>query len=103
MDEQEMRNVLSAAVAQAREHWLIQQVWFLTPWGQWRRGAVEYIGETGAMLVLVDKHGRPCRMAGLLLHRMPAFFTWVSRKPAGGVLHFRARPERSGSSIYCLS
>ena len=59
MDEQEMRNVLSAAVAQAREHWLLQQVWFLTPWGQWRRGSVQYIGETGAMLVLVYKHGTP--------------------------------------------
>ena len=41
MDEQETRDMLSAAVAEAREHWLLQQVWFLTPWAQWRRGSVE--------------------------------------------------------------
>jgi hypothetical protein len=51
MDEQERRDMLSAAVAEAREQWLIKQVWFLTPWGQWRRDSVEYMGDTGATLV----------------------------------------------------
>jgi excisionase family DNA binding protein len=45
MDEQVVRDVLAAAVAEAREKWLIKQVWFLTPWGQWRRGSVQHIGE----------------------------------------------------------
>ena len=71
MDEQETRDVLSAAVAEARETWLIKQVWFLTPWGQWRRGAVEYIGETGAMLVLVYKRGTPGIKVWSHIERIP--------------------------------
>ncbi len=79
MDEQEVRDVLSAAVAEARERWLLQQVWFLTPWGQWRRGAVEYIGATGAMLVLVYKHGTPGIKVWSHIERIPDVLKLVSR------------------------
>ena len=79
MDEQEVRDVLSAAVAEARERWLLQQVWFLTPWGQWRRGAVEYIGATGAMLVLVYKHGTPGIKVWSHIERIPDVLRLVSR------------------------
>ena len=79
MDEQEVRDVLSAAVAEARERWLIQQVWFLTPWGQWRRGSVQYIGETGAMLVLVYKHGTPGIKVWSHIERIPEVLKLVNR------------------------
>ncbi len=79
MDEQEVRDVLSAAVAEARERWLIQQVWFLTSWGQWRRGAVQYIGETGAMLVLVYKHGTPGIKVWSHIERIPEVLKLVNR------------------------
>ena len=79
MDEQEVRDVLSATVAEARERWLLQQVWFLTPWGQWRRGAVQYIGETGAMLVLVYKHGTPGIKVWSHIERIPEVLKLVNR------------------------
>ncbi|MFL5625629.1 MAG: hypothetical protein ACJ788_08540 [Ktedonobacteraceae bacterium] len=79
MDEQEVREVLSAAVAVARERWLLQQVWFLTPWGQWRRGAVEYIGDTGAMLVLVYKHGTSGIKVWSHIERIPEVLKLVKR------------------------
>ncbi len=78
MDEQEVRDVLSAAVAEARERWLLQQVWFLTPWGQWRRGAVEYSGDTGAMLVLVYKHGTPGIKVWSHIERIPEVLKLVN-------------------------
>jgi len=78
MDEQEVRDVLSAAVAEARERWLLQQVWFLTPWGQWRRGSVQYIGETGAMLVLVYKHGTPGIKVWSHIERIPEVLKLVN-------------------------
>jgi len=78
MDEQEVRDVLSAAVAEARERWLIQQVWFLTPWGQWRRGSVQYIGGTGAMLVLVYKHGTPGIKVWSHIERIPEVLKLVN-------------------------
>ncbi len=79
MDEQEIRDVLSAAVTEAREHWLIKQVWFLTPWGQWRRGSVQYIGDTGAMLVLVYKHGTPGIKVWSHIERIPEVLKLVNR------------------------
>jgi len=79
MDEQEVRDVLSAAVAEARERWLLQQVWFLTPWGQWRRGSVQYIGEAGAMLVLVYKHGTPGIKVWSHIERIPEVLKLVNR------------------------
>ena len=79
MDEQEVRDVLSAAVAEARECWLLQQVWFLTPWGQWRRGSVQYIGETEAMLVLVYKHGTPGIKVWSHIERIPEVLKLVNR------------------------
>jgi hypothetical protein len=79
MEEQEVRDVLSAAVAEARERWLLQQVWFLTPWGQWRRGSVQYIGETGAMLVLAYKHGTPGIKVWSHIERIPDVLKLVNR------------------------
>ncbi|MFL5588069.1 MAG: hypothetical protein ACJ8DI_10490 [Ktedonobacteraceae bacterium] len=79
MDEQEIRDVLLAAVSEAREHWLLQQVWFLTPWGQWRRGSVQYIGDTGAMLVLVYKHGTPGIKVWSHIERIPNVLKLVNR------------------------
>ena len=79
MDEQVRRGFLSAAVTQAREQWLIKQVWFLTPWGQWRRGSVQYIGDTGAMLVLVYKHGTPGIKVWSHIERIPDVLRLVSR------------------------
>ncbi len=79
MDEQEFRDVLLAAAAEAREQWLLQQVWFLTPWGQWRRGAVQYIGDTGAMLVLVYKHGTPGIKVWSHIERIPEVLKLVNK------------------------
>ena len=79
MDEQEFRDVLLAAAAEAREQWLLQQVWFLTPCGQWRRGAVQYIGDTGAMLVLVYKHGTPGIKVWSRIERIPDVLKVVNR------------------------
>lgn len=40
-------------VQQAREVWEGKQVRMLTPWGQWRRGKVQHIYNTGAVRVVV--------------------------------------------------
>ncbi len=59
MEERQVDDLLLSLVQEARQKWLIKQAWFLTPWAQWRRGSVQYIGDDGLMLVLVYKRGTP--------------------------------------------
>jgi hypothetical protein len=79
MGEQKLHDALAAAIEEAREKWLIKQVWFLTPWGQWRRGSVQHIGETGAMLVLVYKSGTPGIKVWSHIERIPDVLRLVER------------------------
>ncbi len=44
-------------VQRAREAWEGQQVWFLTPWDQWRRGKVQHVYTSGAVRVVVYQKG----------------------------------------------
>ncbi len=44
-------------VQQVREMWEGQHVWFLTPWGQWRRGKVQQVYTSGAVRVVVYQKG----------------------------------------------
>ena len=44
-------------VQRAREAWEGQQVWFLTPWGQWRRGKVQHVYTSGTVRVVIYQKG----------------------------------------------
>ena len=79
MEERQVDDLLLSLVQEARQKWLIKQAWFLTPWGQWRRGSVQYIGDTGAMLVLVYKHGTPGIKVWSHIERIPDVLKLVSR------------------------
>jgi hypothetical protein len=44
-------------VQEARDEWEGKQVQFLTPWGQWRRGKVQHVYNSGMVRVLVYQKG----------------------------------------------
>lgn len=44
-------------VQRARDEWENRQIWFLTPWGQWRRGKVQHVYNSGAVRVIVYQKG----------------------------------------------
>ncbi len=68
-----------AGVVEAREHWLKQQVWCLTPWGQWRRGKVIYIGNDGHVAVIIYQKGTPGIGVGFSVDQIPLVLKLVEK------------------------
>lgn len=50
---------VAPGVEEARARWVGKEVWCLTPWGQWRRGKVEYITNVGSVRVVIYQKGTP--------------------------------------------
>ena len=48
---------VAPGVVEARQQWVGKQVWCLMPWGQWRRGKVQDIGNDGLVAVIVYQKG----------------------------------------------
>jgi len=66
-------------VVEAREQWLKKQVWCLTPWGQWRRGKVIYIGNDGFVAVTVYQKGTLGIGVGFSVEQIPHVLRLVEK------------------------
>ena len=77
MDNQEWKlvqaadGVVAPGVVEARQVWVGQQIWFLMPWGQWRRGIVDHIENDGFVAVVVYQRGTSGIGIGCSLERLP--------------------------------
>ena len=64
-------SVVASGVVEARKQWVGKQVWFLMPWGQWRRGIVDHIENDGFVAVVVYQRGTSGIGIGCSLERLP--------------------------------
>ncbi len=63
--------LVAPGVVEAREQWQGKQIWFLMPWGQWRRGIVDHIENDGFVAVVVYQKGTTGIGIGCSLARIP--------------------------------
>jgi hypothetical protein len=66
-------------IQQARDVWEGKQVWFLTPWQQWRRGKVQHVYNTGLIRVIVYQKGSYGLSFAFDLKHIPLLLKLVSR------------------------
>ncbi len=64
--------LVTPGVVEARTQWQGKQIWFLMPWGQWRRGMVDHIENDGFVAVVVYQKGTSGIGIGCSLARIPA-------------------------------
>lgn len=87
MDQQESSWQLEEAacvpvaprVEEARKQWQGQQIWFLMPWGQWRRGVVNHIDNDGFVAAVVYQKGTTGIGIGCYIERIPDFLRLVEK------------------------
>ncbi len=63
--------LVAPGVVEARTQWQGNQIWFLMPWGQWRRGIVDHIENDGFVAVVVYQKGTSGIGVGCSLARIP--------------------------------
>ncbi len=68
---------VAPGVIEARERWQGKQIWFLMPWGQWRRGIVDHIENDGFVAVVVYQWGSTGIGIGCYIERIPDFLRLV--------------------------
>jgi hypothetical protein len=66
-------------VQKARDEWEGQEILFLTPWGQWRRGKVQHVYNSGAVRVVVYQKGTSGKPFAFEIRAIPVLLKHAGR------------------------